>query len=331
MIRSAKVWGREPYSGPKRRGGGPDGWMRTKQCGVSRLRREPTLTAAATFANSAAATARRPVAVVTGASGGIGLELARLLRRDGFELVMVARDEGRLRAAASAIGAVDARLIALDLADPGAVDALTARYAELFPGAPNATGAAGDAAPDVLVNNAGFGEWGAFAESDPEAMRGMMALNMTALTGLTRAWLPAMIRRRGGRVMNVASVAAFGPGPMMAVYYATKAYVLSLSDALSEELRASGSPVTVTALCPGPTRTGFQTRAGMGFSRLAGGADQGPAAVAEAGHRAMMSGRRTAIPGLKNRMLALLARLMPRALTARMVMAMQAGRKPPTG
>ncbi len=179
-------------------------------------------------------------ALVTGASSGIGLELARLLAADGYALTLVARRGSTLELIAAELG--DAQVVAADLGVPGAVEQVVA------------------AAPavDVLVNNAGVGDFGPFAATDPNKTATMLQLNIAALTELTRAYLPGMLERGHGQVLNVASTAAFQPGPLMAVYYATKAYVLSFSEAVAEEVRGSG--VTVTALCPGPTESGFQGR-----------------------------------------------------------------------
>ncbi|HXE56710.1 MAG TPA: SDR family oxidoreductase [Gemmatimonadales bacterium] len=247
-------------------------------------------------------TARRPLAVVTGASGGIGYELARLLAAADHDLVLVARSAGRLDAVATELGRSggSVRPVAADLARPEGVsrllDALPERGARV----------------DVLVNNAGFGAAGPFAALELEAALEMIRLNVEALTHLTRAVLPGMLSRRRGRILNVASTAAFQPGPYMAVYYATKAYVLSFSEAIAEELRQSG--VSVTALCPGPTLTGFQARAGIDAERLVRGrVAQDAASVARAGFEGMMAGRRVVVPGALNRIHAAGVRLLPRS------------------
>lgn len=252
----------------------------------------------------------RPTALITGATLGIGLELTRLFARDGWRLVLVARDRERLQAAARAVGAAeDTVLIPLDLSEPDAAPALwrelTARSLSL----------------DALVNNAGFGTYGPLAEADPEATRRMVLLNVLALTDLTRLVLPSMLARGSGRILNVASTAAFAPGPLMAVYYATKAYVLSFSDALANEVEGSG--VTVTCLCPGPTRTAFQQRAGTRFSPKVKNVIMDAAPVAEAGYRGLLRGRKTVIPGVRNRLLVAIAALTPRHLAARLIRRMQ--------
>jgi len=175
---------------------------------------------------------------------------------------------------------------------------------------------------DVLVNNAGFGAAGAFADTDFETAQRMIAVNVSALTGLTRLFVPGMIARARGRVLNVASTAGFVPGPLMAVYYATKAYVISFSEALAEELRGSG--VHVTVACPGPTRTEFQSVAGMQTARLfrLPGVMDAPA-VARAAYRGLVRGQRMVVPGPLNRLTAFVPRLTPRALVPRVVRLLQ--------
>jgi len=249
----------------------------------------------------------KPTALVTGASSGIGLELAKLLAADGHDLVLVARRERELRAVADVASrhGVRAHVVVADLADPGA----PVRVAEAVRDAGVEVG--------VLVNNAGFGLHGAFAGQPLARQLEMVQVNVTALTALAGLFLPGMLARRYGRILNVASTAAFQPGPRMAVYYATKAYVLSLSVALSVELEGTG--VTVTALCPGPTTTGFQEVAGMKESRLVrmGTMETGP--VARAGYRAMLRGNAIVIPGIRNRVFALATRFGPKRWLAKIV------------
>ena len=258
------------------------------------------------------ADALRPTALVTGASGGIGLELARLFARDGHGLVLVARRGDRLEALAAELRAahgVPARALAADLADPAAPARI---HAEI---------AAAGGRVDALVNNAGFGLRGDFAALDEAEQMAMLQVNVLALARLTRRFLPAMVERRAGGVLNVASTAAFQPGPRMAVYYASKAFVLSFSEALWSELAGTG--VAVTALCPGPTATGFQSRAGLERSRLFRDLRvMDAAAVARAGYRGFRAGRRVVIPGLANRVGAALARLAPGGLVLRLVRAL---------
>jgi len=249
-------------------------------------------------------------ALVTGASSGIGLELCRLLARDVARVVMVARDEGRLQRAARWVQAevktAALTLVPADLSGPGAATALHARVER-------------DVGPvDFLANNAGAGLSGRFAETDAEATAALVALNVTSLTELTRPYLRDMLARRSGRILNVASTAAYLPGPGMAVYYATKAFVLSFSEALAEE--TAGSGVTVTALCPGPTATGFWERAGIAGTRLLRSPLVMPVAeVAAAGYRGALEGRRVVIPGLANRLMVEGLRFLPRSVAAAVV------------
>jgi short-subunit dehydrogenase len=249
-------------------------------------------------------------ALVTGASSGIGLELSRLLARDGARVVMVARDDERLRRAARWVQAENpgagVTTIAADLSRPGAAAELDARARrEVDP-------------IDLLVNNAGVGTFGPFAAATADSQIDMLRLNMESVVALTRLTLPDMMARRQGAILNVASMAAFQAGPFMAVYYATKAFVLSFSEALAEELHESG--VTVTALCPGPAVTGFGSRAGMEGSRVfSGWLRMEAGAIAAEGYRGALEGRRIVIPGFTNRVLVQALRLLPRRLVSRIV------------
>lgn len=252
----------------------------------------------------------RPCALITGASSGIGLELARLFAKDGCDLMLVARDAKRLEALAAELQrqhAIEARVIAADLSQSGAAASVWSRV--------------GDRPVDVLVNNAGVGMYGPFAELPLAPQLAMVQLNVLALTEMTGLVLPQMRQRRSGRILQVASTAAFQPGPLMSVYYATKAFVLSFSEALAEELRGSG--VTVTALCPGPTQTEFQARAAMGRIWLLGMGTMSARAVAEAGYRGLRRGRRVVVPGLANRLGVGLAKLSPRSVATRVVRVLQ--------
>jgi uncharacterized protein len=249
----------------------------------------------------------RPGALVTGASAGIGLELARILAREGHDLVLVARRESTLKELAGELkdryGAAST-VVAADLAEAGAGERIEQ--------------AIGDATIDVLVNNAGFGGVGAFTHREHDADMRMVAVNVAALTDLTKRFLPGMVARGRGRVLNVASTAAFQPGPFMAVYYATKAYVLSLSQALAEETRGTG--VTVTCLCPGVTETEFHGVAGTDAQPLTSGAlSMSATSVAEAGYRAMMRGKLVEIPGLHNKFGAQSIRIAPRSVVLKVV------------
>lgn len=203
---------------------------------------------------------RTSTALITGASSGIGESLARQLAAHGAHLILVARTEDRLHALAAELGAryrVQVHVLPADLNRPGAA-------AEL-----HAAVQARGLNVDILVNNAGLGGYGEFSAQPSDEIDRMIAVNIGALTGLTRAFLPDMLARGRGRVLNVASTAAFQPGPLMAVYYATKAYVLSFSEAIAEEVAGSG--VSVTALCPGPVRTDFQAVSRLGESDLLSG------------------------------------------------------------
>jgi short-subunit dehydrogenase len=238
-------------------------------------------------------------ALVTGASSGIGLEIARLLAKD-YDLVLAARSADKLEQLASELG--NARVVAVDLIDPDGSRKLIAEVPSV----------------DVLINNAGFAEYGPFAEANEQRLEDMIELNVTALTRLARAYLPGMLERGSGKIMNVASTASFQPGPLMAVYYATKAYVLSLSEALAEETRGSG--VTVTALCPGPTTTNFQATANMEKSRLVNERMLAKADdVAKYGVKAMNKGDVVAVPGFMNKFVATSVRFSPRPVVRRLV------------
>ncbi|EJN58252.1 SDR family NAD(P)-dependent oxidoreductase [Halogranum rubrum] len=251
------------------------------------------------------------VALVTGASSGIGLELSRLLAADGYDLVLVARSEDTLRKLGEELQGdhgVNVTVVVKDLARPESPAEIQSALEER------------DIPVDVLVNNAGFGTSGPFAEADLDRELDEIQVNVTALTELTRRFLPRMVERGEGRILNVASTAAFQPGPYMAVYYATKAYVLSFSEAISEELRGTG--VTVTALCPGATETNFDERAGVSDTPLFQGNVASAADVAEMGYRATMDGKAVAVYGKKAKLLTLLVRVTPRRIVRKVVKGM---------
>jgi len=244
-------------------------------------------------------------ALVTGATGGIGLELARLLAADGFHLVLTGRRRDQLERVAAELGEahrIDVQVEPRDLSECGAASRLWSDLA--------ASGAG--ARIDVLINNAGVGLYGAVEQQDPAELDRMVQLNVSALTTLTRLALPGMRERRWGRILNLASVVAFQPGaPYMAAYYATKAYVLSFSKGLALELRGSG--VSVTALCPGPTETDFDDRARAGGDVLFKQLPKLPAAqVARAGYAGLMRGSMVIIPGLLTKLMAMSGELPPR-------------------
>src|ERR1700677_2180343 len=242
-------------------------------------------------------------ALITGASYGIGLEFSRIFASEGYNLVLVARSADRLRQLASELEknhGTRSLILATDLTEPGA-----SAYVQ------EQTTRAGIEV-DVLVNNAGFGQYGKLAENDLEESLRPIQLNVTTLTHLTRLYLPAMIERKSGRILNVASTAAFQPGPLMAVYFATKAYVLHFSEALGNELKGTG--VTVTCLCPGPTATEFHKRAKATGMRLLRFGSMDAHAVAEDGYRGFVAGRPVVISGFKNWLLAQSVRFSPRRL-----------------
>jgi short-subunit dehydrogenase len=243
--------------------------------------------------------------LITGASAGIGAELARLAAAGGHDVVLVARSRQALEALAQELhgAGAAAHVIVEDLGEPGAAqrvfDEVESRGFEI----------------DALVNNAGYGMHAQFWQGDVRVGQALLRVNVEALTMLTRLFLPGMVARGRGRVLNMASLAGFQPGPMMAAYYASKAYVISFSQALANELHGTG--VTMTVLCPGPVRTGFDRRAGVDISRLY---NQVPVAdarsVAQAGYAGMMRGRRLVIPGVLNRIVATLSRHAPMRLSA---------------
>lgn len=247
-------------------------------------------------------------ALVTGASSGIGLEIAKELARKRFDLVLVARREDKLQELAALLSPhVKVTVLPFDLSLPEAPQ-------QLFH-------ALQGTSIDLLINNAGFADYGLFVESDAQKMSDMLAVNIVALTKLTRLFLPPMIERKRGRIMNVASVAAYFPGPLMSVYYASKAYVLSFSEALINEVEGTG--VTVTCLCPGATSSEFQGVAGMGDSKLIQNVTVTSKAVAQKGVRAMLRGDGVYVPGLNNQLVTLVPRLLPRGALAPFIRRLQ--------
>ena len=256
-------------------------------------------------------------ALITGSSSGIGMEFARHHAAQKGDLVLAARGEKELQALKAELEkahGVQVRIFPVDLTAPGAVqaihDTLQKEGVEI----------------DILINNAGFGDFGDFHQADWAKTNTMIQLNITALTELTRRFLPSMVQRRRGRILNVASTAAFFPGPLMAVYYATKHYVLAFSEGISEELKGSG--VTVTALCPGPTTSGFQAAADLGESKLVKGKKlPSSKEVALYGYQAMLSGKVVAVHGTTNKLQVFLARFLPRSVARSMVKGAQAATK----
>ncbi len=225
--------------------------------------------------------------LITGGNSGIGLELARQAAADGRDLILVAQNHAALESAAAELTRknVTVHTISQDLSQFGAAEALYERVRSL------------GAEVDCLINNAGFGDHGPFATSDLTRQRNMINVNVTALTELTRLFLPAMLERGQGQILNTASVTGFVPGPRMSVYFATKHYVLAFSEALVEELRGSG--VSVTALCPPPVRTPFVSEAQIASSNYMATTKITPAEVARYGYRMMKRGKPVAIYGLR--------------------------------
>jgi len=240
--------------------------------------------------------------LITGASGGIGYELAKLFAKDHHNLVLVARNGTRLAKVADELHrqfGVTVKAVALDLVEPDAPQSLFAQLKNE------------DVVVDILINNAGYGQFGEFSDVPLEESLGQIQLNITALTALTKLFLGPMLERRSGRIMNVASTAGFQPGPLMAVYYATKAYVISFSEALANELAGKG--VSVTCLCPGATETGFAGRAGNDKTRLFKNLRPMDAkTVARAGYHGLFKGKTLVIPGVRNWLVAESVRFSPR-------------------
>lgn len=246
--------------------------------------------------------------LITGATSGIGYELSKVFARNGYSLVIIARDKNALEKTANELSSefnAQVQIIAADLSQPHSPQEIFEKLQKQH------------ITVDILVNNAGFGIYGDLVEIELDKQLNLIQLNIVALTALTHLFLPDMIKRQHGKILNTASTAAFQPGPHMAVYYATKSYVLSLSEALASELEGKG--VTVTALCPGPTKTGFETGAAMGRIKLFKLFKQmSPAIVAQAGYDGLMKGKTIVIPGFTNAFLAFGNRLVPRSLATKL-------------
>lgn len=249
----------------------------------------------------------QPIALVTGASAGLGVDFARQLSATGARLVLVARRKDRIDALAAELG--NARAVALDLSEAGAAERLM-----------NDLAAHGEHV-DLLVNNAGFGLAGRVASQDGRRLRQMIDLNCGVLTELAHAVLPGMIARERGGILNVASTAAFQPGPGVAVYFATKAYVLSFTEALHEEVRAAG--IHVSALCPGPTRTEFAEVAGFGKPEAFNSIGADSAEVVAAGLAGLDRNEAVVIPGVLNKVTAQGGRFLPRAVIRKLAGALK--------
>ena len=254
-------------------------------------------------------------ALITGASSGIGRELARLFSADGCNVILIARSREKLDALKAELENEFHNTVTTlekDLSAPGAAQEVY-DYTQ-----------ANSLAVDALVNNAGFGDWALFAQSSLAKQEQMIQLNVTALTALTHLFLPQMIERKNGRILQVASVASFMPGPKMAVYYATKAFVRSFTEALSVELKKTKSGVSVTALCPGPVKTAFWDVAEAQNSSISKNmffADS--ASVARCGYRALKKGRVLAIPVFSVRAAVFISKFLPRSWVRNMVYAVQ--------
>jgi short-subunit dehydrogenase len=246
--------------------------------------------------------------LITGASGGIGWELALLFAAADYRVIAVARREEKLQQLQQQLGE---RLdyIVSDLVQPGAVGALLHTVEQR------------GYTIDYLVNNAGFGQYGLFLETDARTEQEMITLNIAVLTELTKKLLPQMLKKKQGGVLNIASTASFQPGPLMAVYYATKAYVLSFTEALANEMSHTG--VTVTALCPGPTATDFAARANVKESKIFQKGLMDVKEVAKQGFKGFLKGKTVVIPGWKNRFLALSTRFIPRRTVTKFVRQLQ--------
>jgi uncharacterized protein len=257
----------------------------------------------------------QPAIVVTGASSGLGAEFAKLAAGEGSRLVLIARSAAQLEALAASIdpGGSSTLVIPVDLAAPAAGDIIARELA------------ARGLYCDILVNNAGFGLFGEAGQLDRKAQNGIIDVNVRASTELILRFLPAMAARGRGHILNVASVAAFAPGPRMAVYFASKAYLLSLSQALTREVRGCG--VSVTCLCPGPLKTPFLARAGADKTRLFKGLRKLNASdVARAGWDAMKAGRVLCVPGIANKTAVMATRFLPRAVLLAIVGRLQRNR-----
>lgn len=252
-------------------------------------------------------------ALITGASDGIGLELAKIHAASGGNLVLVARSVDKLEHLKQLLESsykINVMVIGKDLSVPDAA-------LEVYEAVKDA-----GIRIDYLINNAGFGDFGFFLDGDWGKQNRMIQLNITALTQFTKLFLPEMVARASGKILNVASTASFQPGPLMSVYYATKAYVLHFSEAINNEVAGNG--VTITALCPGATISGFQKAAEMEESKLFNGKKLPTAAdVATYGYRAMLDGKAVAIPGIMNNLMAFGVRFIPRSLAVKIARKVQ--------
>ncbi len=251
-------------------------------------------------------------ALITGASSGIGKELAELFAMDGYDLVLVARNEDGLKRVANDLASrfkISVRVLPKDLSLPSAPDEI---FDELKKSSIKI---------DVLVNNAGFGSHGAFIETDLKTSLEMIQVNVSALTHLTRLFAPEMVKKGGGKILNLASVAAFPPGPYMNVYYSTKAYVLSFSVGLNAEFEGTG--VSVTVLCPGPTVTNFQKRIGLSSGDMFNLKSMDPKKVAKIGYEGMKKNKVIVIPGFSNSISIFFMKFIPKKTLSKIVAKIQ--------
>ena len=247
--------------------------------------------------------------LITGASGGLGLEFAKIFAKNNYDLILVARSSGKLEELKKELESeysVHTYVCPHDLIQEGSADEVY-KFAK-----DNALNV------DVLVNNAGFGDFGDFISRDWQKQQDMLNLNVLALMRLSYLFAADMKERKHGKILNVASIASFQPGPLMSIYYASKAFVLSFSEALSVELKKSG--ITVTALCPGPIRTGFEDAAHLSNSGLFKNLKVASAEkVARFGYKKLMKGKVVAIQGFRNRFLVFSTRFAPRSLVRKIV------------
>lgn len=247
-------------------------------------------------------------AIITGGNGGIGYELARLFAEDKYDLVLIARDEEKLRRVQTLLMEdfdIGVEILSKDLSHNGVGGEI---YSEIK---------RKKISPDVLVNNAGFGDYGSFVSEDMNKIHSMLMVNTVALTELTRYFLPEMFQKKKGKILNVSSVAAFMPGPLMAVYFATKAYVQSFTEALAHELEKTG--ITVTALVPGATKTGFQERAKLEGVKTFKFGVMSAKAVAKEGYKGLMEGKTVVVTGPTNKIMTGFMKIIPRQTAARIV------------
>ncbi|RIV10476.1 SDR family NAD(P)-dependent oxidoreductase [Priestia flexa] len=251
-------------------------------------------------------------ALITGASGGIGRQLAYHFAEDGYSLVLVARSKEKLEELKKELENNYSISVLISIKDLSKQEEALKLYDEIKQQRITV---------QFLVNNAGFGLYGTFIETSWAEEADMIDLNIKTLTYLTKLFLPEMVERNEGRILNIASVASFLPGPLMAVYYATKAYVLSFTEALENELKDTN--ITISALCPGPTKTGFSDRANLSSSKLFESGALHVEDVAKVGYEQFMRGKTIIIPGAKFKVATMLPRFFPRKLITKVVRSMQ--------